>query len=348
MTKIAEIAQKVTELATEFAKQKKKTDELKTATEGALDSFAKLLQNLPSPQDIANFRDELKNFSKSEECRTIIKQLVKEELNEKTKALEQRISQLEKKLRRQDDAKYAKMLILSNIKRAHQLPAREAVLSSLPDNFKVVNFEASYMGKDLILLDFPHNTGKYNFKIMLQENKVGSLLKIYCNDFIPKHMQGEKNKLSKFAKELKDKKKIQNWEITLNPIQGIILKVATKNSQSNKKTWHKTNKCEEGSFFPKLPTTTEDVNEVIEIDIPEIPKIIVSGSPTNKDETNSDDRTKTPVQQTHGGAKRVLPTPEKEENRGNSKRRSEDTSSTDDEMKGLDYGQDRELSDNEY
>ena len=99
------------------------------------------------------------------------------------------------------------MLILSNIKRAHQLPAREAVLSSLPDNFKVVNFEASYLGKDLILLDFPHNAGKYNFKTMLQKNKLGSLLKIYSNDYIPKHMQGENNKLSKFAKELKEKKK---------------------------------------------------------------------------------------------------------------------------------------------
>ena len=192
MTKIAEIAQKLTELETEHAKEKKKTDELKTATEEALDSFAKLLQNLPSAQDIANFRDELKNLSKSEECRSKIKEIVKEELNEKTKALEHRISQLEKKIRRQDDAKYAKMLILSNIKRAHQLPAREAVLSSLPDNFKVVNFEASYLGKDLILLDFPHNAGKYNFKTMLQKNKVGSLLKIYSNDYIPKNMQGEK------------------------------------------------------------------------------------------------------------------------------------------------------------
>ena len=56
MTKIAEIAQKLADLATEHAKEKKKTDELKTATEGALDSFAKLLQNLLSPQDIATFR----------------------------------------------------------------------------------------------------------------------------------------------------------------------------------------------------------------------------------------------------------------------------------------------------
>ena len=214
MTKIAEIAEKLKELASEQAKEKKKTDELKTATEGALDSFAKLLQNLPSAQDIANFRDELKNFSKSEEVKTMIRDIVKEELDEKTKAMEQRISQLEKKLRRQDDAKYCKMLILSNIKNAQQLPAREAVLSSLPDNFKVVNFEASFLGKDLILLDFPNNSRKLDFKIMLQKNKVGSLLKIYANDFIPKSMQGEKNKLTKFAKELKEKKKIHTWEIT--------------------------------------------------------------------------------------------------------------------------------------
>ena len=277
----------------------------------------------------------------------MLRDIVKEELDEKTKAMEKRISQLEKKLRRQDDAKYCKMMILSNIKNAQRLPAREAVLSSLPDNFKVVNFEASFLGKDLILLDFPNNSRKLEFKIMLQENKVGSLLKIYANDFIPKSMQGEKNKLTKFAKELKEKKKIHTWEITLSPTQGIILRVATKKPQSQKKTWHKTNKNEEESFFPKLPTTNED-EEVIEIDIP---KITVSGSPTNEDETNTDDRTKTPNPPIQGGHKRVLPTPEKEGQGGNSKRRSEDTSSTDDELngfKGMDYGQDGELSDNEY
>ena len=231
------------------------------------------------------------------------------------------------------------MLILSNIKRAHQLPAREAVLSSLPDSFKVVYFDASYLGKVLVLLNFPHNEEKYNFKSMLQKNKVGSLSKIYCNDYIPKHLFGEKNKLTKFAKELKEKKKIHTWEIVLNPIQGMLLKVSTKDAQSEKKTWHKTNKTEEGSFLHKLPTTTEDVFEISEI--------TVSGSLPNQIITNNDNRVKTPDPPTHD-EKRVFPSPEKMEQRANAKRKSEDTSLTDDDARGMDYGQDNELSDNEY
>lgn len=81
--KVAELAQKLVELAAEHTKQKKKTDELISKTEGALGSIRKLLQNLPSAQDIAYFRDELENFTKSEECKSIIKEIVKEELTKK-------------------------------------------------------------------------------------------------------------------------------------------------------------------------------------------------------------------------------------------------------------------------
>ena len=98
MTKatVSEIAQKLADLATEHSKIADKLNQLQQCIESALNSTSKVLENLPSKQEIEAFRNQMRNFASS---RKEIKEIVIETIKEETKTLHSRINYPEYKVK---------------------------------------------------------------------------------------------------------------------------------------------------------------------------------------------------------------------------------------------------------
>ena len=101
-----------------------------------------------------------------------------------------RIFNLEAKVILKEFQIFKRQLTINNIQKKGAMGAREEIMSNLPPGFADINFTANYMGAQdkyiVIHIIFPDNDSKNILKKLMQENKVGSLLKIYTNDFIHK------------------------------------------------------------------------------------------------------------------------------------------------------------------
>ena len=127
-TTIADLAQKLADLATEHEKTAEKINQLQTGTESALSSISRVLEKLPSKEEINDLKNKLQSFVNSEENKEQIRNIATEIVKEETKEMQSRISYLEAKVKSYEFKKFQRQLTISNIQKHGAMEEREAIL----------------------------------------------------------------------------------------------------------------------------------------------------------------------------------------------------------------------------